>query len=99
MKCCPSCGERQSLGFVFRTLVRQSPCAKCGEPLRLGGKAPLLVHSILLVFILFVCAVTASRFAEVGSWAFLLLLLLFNALVVATLRIAFGSLEMRNGAN
>ena len=59
----------------------------------------MLVHSILLVFILMACAIAASRFAEVGSWAFLLLLLLFNALVAAALRIAFGSLEMRNGVN
>jgi glycine cleavage system regulatory protein len=67
--------------------------------LRLGGKAPLLVHSILLVFILMACAIAASRFARVGSWEFLLLLLLFNALAIATLRVAFGSLEKRNGAN
>jgi hypothetical protein len=67
--------------------------------LRLGGKAPLLVHSILLVFILIVCAVAASRFAEVGSWAFLMLLLVFNALIVAVLRIAFGSLQAGSQAN
>lgn len=99
MKCCPSCGKQQSVGLLCRTLVLATPCADCGKRLRLGGRAPLLVHSILLVVILFVCAVAASRFAEVGSWAFLLLLLLFNALIVALLRVAFGRLELSSGAN
>jgi hypothetical protein len=99
VKRCPNCSKRQSLGFVLRTLVFRSSCKDCGKYLRLGGKAPVLIHSILLVFILTVCVVAASRFAEVGSWAFLLLLLLFNALIVAVLRIAFGRLEPIGGEN